>query len=75
VVDFTDPSAPREVAFADLAGPSPSDTWAAYWYDGFVYASDLGGRGLDVFELPTDLVEGAEPLGLLNPQTQEAVVP
>jgi hypothetical protein len=75
VVDFTDPSLPGEVAFADLAGMAPSNTWTAYWYDGSVYASDLGERGIDVFELPEELVAWASRLGRLNPQTQESVLP
>ena len=53
--DFTDPAAPREVAFFDR-GPVDAERlvlggyWSAYWYNGHVYASEIG-RGLDVFRL------------------------
>ena len=53
--DFTDPAAPVEVAFFDR-GPMnaerlvPSGYWSAYWYNGHIYASEIG-RGLDVFRL------------------------
>jgi hypothetical protein len=73
VVDFTDPSHPEEVAFFDAGGPNPSNTWSAYWYDGFVYATDFGNRGLDVFALP-GLPEGLPPFDHMNPQTQERVL-
>ena len=49
VVDFTDPRSPREVAhYMD----DDTDYWAAYWFDGRIYAN--GVRALDVFDV-TDL--------------------
>jgi hypothetical protein len=53
--DFTDPAHPTEIAFFDR-GPMDSTkleiagSWSAYWYDGYIYSSEIG-RGLDVFEL------------------------
>ena len=41
VVDFTDLSAPREVAHADVYDATGSpDTWSTYWYNDRVYAND-----------------------------------
>jgi len=54
IFDFTDPNHPREIAFFDRG---PMDTtlalgghWSSYWYNGHIYASEIG-RGLDVFEM------------------------
>jgi len=55
VFDFTDSTHPVEIAFFDR-GPIDAKTlitggfWSAYWYNGFVYASEIA-RGLDVFRL------------------------
>jgi len=55
VMDFTDPEHPFEVAYFDR-GPIDPQTlilggdWSAYWYNGFIYASEIA-RGLDVFEM------------------------
>jgi hypothetical protein len=70
VIDFNDPAAPTEIAYYDVGGPSPGDQWAAYWYRGFVYASDHG-RGLDVFALSLPDLAAATSQPHLNPQTQE----
>jgi hypothetical protein len=67
LVDFTDPAHPHEIASFD---PGAND-WAAYWYDGAVYASDFR-RGLDV--LAPSGVRG-RALDHLNPQTQELLLP
>ncbi len=58
-----------------------SNAWAAYWYNGYVYASydapqygswnPAGSRGLEVFQLNDASVAGAFDLPHLNPQTQE----
>jgi hypothetical protein len=55
VVDFTDPSHPTEIAYFDRGPIDPKmlvlgGDWSAYWYNGFIYASEIA-RGLDVFEL------------------------
>jgi hypothetical protein len=73
VVDFTDPAHPEEVAFFDAGSPNPSNTWSAYWYDGFVYATDFEDRGLDVLALP-GLPGGLPAFDRMNPQTQEGVL-
>ncbi len=55
VFDFTDPDNPIEIAFHDR-GPIdaeqliPGGSWGAYWYNGYIYSSELN-RGLDVLEL------------------------
>ena len=77
VVDFTDPQAPRELGFSDPPPLSPTQVggaWASYWYNGYVYESDMT-RGLNIFRLPETLVPGQGTLSALNPQTQERVEP
>ena len=55
VFDWTDPTHPREIAFFDR-GPVDSTkmvgagSWSAYWYNGYIYSSEIA-RGLDVLEL------------------------
>ena len=55
VMDFTDPAHPHEIAYFDR-GPIDAKTlvlggdWSAYWYNGYIYASEIA-RGLDVFQL------------------------
>ena len=55
VFDFTDSAHPVEIAYFDR-GPIDGSKlyiagfWAAYWYNGHLYGSDLG-RGLDIFNL------------------------
>jgi hypothetical protein len=55
VFDFTDPANPYEIAFFDRGPMHPTELmrggfWSAYWYDGYVYGSEMS-RGLDVLEL------------------------
>jgi hypothetical protein len=55
VFDFTDPHHPVEIAFFDRGPMSATELvlggyWAAYWYNGYLYGSEIG-RGLDVFQL------------------------
>jgi hypothetical protein len=79
VVDFTDPAAAAEIAFAD---PAPlSDTtiviggdWAAYWYNGHIYESDIR-RGVIIWQLTGPSAAGAMAFDHLNPQTQEISFP
>ncbi len=55
VMDFTDAAHPYEIAYFDRG---PIDTkkvilggdWSAYWYNGYIYGSEIA-RGLDVFKL------------------------
>lgn len=85
VIDFTDPTNPQEVAFYDAApdGPTGSDNWSHYWYQGprlaggglVTYGQDgvhnpPTGRGFEVFHVNLG-VSAARSLGHLNPQTQE----
>jgi hypothetical protein len=55
VMDFTDASHPFEIAYFDRGPIDPTilvlgGEWSAYWYDGYIYGSEIA-RGLDVFEL------------------------
>jgi hypothetical protein len=55
VMDFTDPAHPFEIAYFDRGPIDPKmlvlgGDWSAYWYNGYIYASEIA-RGLDVFEL------------------------
>ena len=55
VMDFTDPAQPFEIAYFDR-GPIDSKVlvlggeWSAYWYNGYIYGSEIA-RGVDVFKL------------------------
>jgi hypothetical protein len=61
VMDFTDPDKPYEIAYFDRGPIDPKvlvlgGEWSAYWYNGFIYGSEIA-RGLDVFELtPTQFL-------------------
>src|SRR5438093_1568111 len=68
VFDWTDPAHPKEIAFFDrgpVDGTKPvgGGSWSAYWYNGYIYSSEIA-RGLDVFEL--------KPSGLLSRNEIEA---
>jgi hypothetical protein len=77
VVDFSDPRQPREIAWFDR-GPISLEravlggSWAAYWYRGRIYSSDVQ-QGLDVLQLQDPAVAGASRArqSRLNPQTVE----
>ncbi len=65
VMDFTDPTHPFEIAYFDR-GPINAKTlvlggdWSAYWYNGYIYGSEIA-RGLDVFKLtPSKYLTQAE---------------
>jgi len=55
VMDFTDAAHPMEIAYFDR-GPIDTKTlilggdWSAYWYNGYIYGSEIA-RGLDVLKL------------------------
>jgi len=86
VMDFTDPANPFEIAYFDRGPIDPKmlvlgGDWAAYWYNGYIYASEIA-RGLDVFELtPTQFltqneIDAARTVRLteLNVQNQAKMV-
>jgi hypothetical protein len=55
IVDFTDTRHPFEIAYFDRGPVDPNmlvlaGDWSAYWYNGYIYGSEIA-RGLDVFEL------------------------
>ena len=65
IFDWTDAAHPKEIAFFDrgpVDGTKPADggTWSAYWYNGYIYSSEIA-RGLDVLELaPSGLISRNE---------------
>lgn len=83
VVDFTDRSAPTELAWSDPPPkPVPPGTpfccdvtgaWSSYWYNNFIYETNIG-EGLNVFRFSGDATAGAMRLDHLNPQTQEFTI-
>ena len=76
VVDFTNPAAATEIAYADPVPLVPTQLggdWSTYWYNGRIYESDIT-RGLLVWNLSDRAVAGARKLDHLNPQTQEFVI-
>ena len=55
VMDFTEAEHPIEIAYFDRGPIDPKmlvlgGEWSAYWYNGYIYGSEIA-RGLDVFEL------------------------
>lgn len=86
VMDFTDAKSPIEIAYFDR-GPINGErlisggTWSAYWYNGFIYSSEIA-RGLDVLELtPSKFltqneIDAAKQVRVaeLNVQNQERIV-
>jgi hypothetical protein len=65
VMDFTDATHPFEIAYFDR-GPLDDNKfidggeWSAYWYNGYIYGSEIA-RGLDIFKLvPSKFVSQAE---------------
>jgi hypothetical protein len=77
VFDFTDRENPTEIAFFErgplsLTSNVGGGSWSAYWYNGYIYSSDLV-KGLDVLKIVGhDGLSSANNLRLpyLNPQTQ-----
>src|SRR5437660_6635951 len=64
-MDFTDATHPFEIAYFDRGPIDPKmmvlgGDWSAYWYNGYIYSSEIA-RGLDVFELtPSPLLSQNE---------------
>jgi hypothetical protein len=85
VMDFTDPARPIEIAYFDRGPIDPKmlilgGHWSAYWYNGYIYGSEIA-RGLDIFELtPTqhlsqNEIDAAKSVRMaeLNVQNQEKI--
>jgi hypothetical protein len=85
VVDFTDAAHPFEIAYFDRGPIDPKvlvlgGDWSAYWYNGYIYGSEIE-RGLDVFELtPTKFltqneIDAAKTVHVneLNVQNQQKI--
>jgi hypothetical protein len=85
VVDFTDATHPFEIAYFDRGPIDPKvlvlgGDWSAYWYNGYIYGSEIA-RGLDVFELtPSKFLTQNEidaakmvQVGELNVQNQQKI--
>ncbi|MEC7917741.1 MAG: DUF305 domain-containing protein, partial [Pseudomonadota bacterium] len=79
VLDFTDSANPKEIAFFDR-GPIDTELlvmggyWSAYYYDGFIYGTEIS-RGLDVFKLSPsqylsekEIFEASKALPLYGPK-------
>jgi hypothetical protein len=65
MVDFTDASHPFEIAYFDR-GPLDTEKrilggyWSVYWYNGYIYGSEIA-RGVDVFKmLPSKFITQRE---------------
>lgn len=85
IFDFTDPAAPREIAYFDR-GPMSAENlmlggyWSVYYYNGYIYGSEIG-RGVDVFRLaPSEHLSASEIAAaatvrerVVNPQMQTTV--
>jgi hypothetical protein len=85
IVDFTDTKHPFEIAYFDRGPVDPNTLvlggdWSAYWYNGYIYGSEIA-RGLDVFELtPTKFltqneIDAAKAVRVteLNVQNQQKI--
>jgi hypothetical protein len=85
IMDFTDAAHPFEIAYFDRGPIDPKvlilgGDWSAYWYNGYIYGSEIA-RGLDVFELtPTKFLTQNEidaaksvRVGELNVQDQQKI--
>jgi hypothetical protein len=76
VLDFTDPLNVKQLGWYIAKDPIHSAVWAAYWYNGAIYANNFDepnerSRGLDVLGIQDAAVKGVAQLPYLNPQTQE----
>jgi uncharacterized protein (DUF305 family) len=87
VMDFTDSTNPKEIAFFDRGAIDDEQLvvggyWSSYWYNGRIYGTEIT-RGLDVFALePSEYLTAAEIAAAeaaayenarFNPQTQTQV--
>ena len=85
VIDFTDTTQPKEIAYFDRGPMSATELtlggyWSAYWYNGRIVGSEIG-RGLDVFDLkPSEFLSQHEidaaklvRMDRFNPQLQTRI--
>ena len=80
IVDYTDPDSPTEVGYFERGKASEfflGGSWSAYWYNGYVYSSDIL-KGLDVLRVTG--LEGVPSANSVkqdhfNAQTQYALAP
>jgi hypothetical protein len=85
ILDFTDPANAYEIAYFDRGPIDGSQMqlagfWSSYWYNGAIYATEIG-RGIDVFELtPGEHLSENELAAAklvqweqFNPQTQKRI--
>jgi hypothetical protein len=86
VFDFTNPKSATEIAYFDRGPINPAELtlagfWSAYWYNGYIYGSEIG-RGLDVLELKPSAMLSQNEIDAArtvvftgsNPQTQDRLV-
>jgi hypothetical protein len=78
VWDFTDSGKPKEIGYfergpLDQEGASLGGSWSAYYYNGYVYSSDIT-KGLDVIEINDPLTDPAKQYVMqdFNVQTQKS---
>jgi hypothetical protein len=70
VVDFTNRSNPTEIAYYDAGGSS--SIWSAYWYNGYIYGSDIPfGTRVVRFTDPSPGRTRNTGFHDMNPQTQK----
>jgi LVIVD repeat len=74
VIDFTDPTAPQEIGYADPTPLAPNlvtgGDWSTYWHNGKLYEADIR-RGLLIWDTNDERIDRAKTLaGDHNPQTQ-----
>jgi len=67
VFDWTDATYPTEIAYFDRGAIDSTKmveggTWSAYWYNGYIYSSEIT-RGLDVLALRPEPLDHAERVG------------
>lgn len=73
VVDFSDPANATTLGWSDPPPLDPQDlggAWSSYWYDGFIYESEIT-KGLNLFNYSGNELAADLNVDHLNPQTQE----
>ena len=82
VVEFTDPANATTIAWSDppplgnvpgTTNPEAGGAWSSYWYNNFVYESEIT-KGLEVFRVSDPALAGGVRLPYLNPQTQQFTI-